>query len=480
MITRYLVAFYRSPSLMIMTAGVVVAAGLSGCSGPSRDRAEPSASAATSSAASASPSPGLREPTEGPGGSGATSRGVTDRSITVAFHWNSGGCGGDITESLTGFGSDPRAVVEAYVDWVNRHAEDGSTMNGLPVDLHGRRIRPVFVPTGGAAPECAAVSRAGAIRIADEEQAFAAVSSTLSYDEAVVAPLLAERRVMHFGSVGMTERGFYARHDPYVWSPYATASVQVRHLADYITGRLADGGPPGHTRYDGRRVYGLVVADQPEPRAVAAELVAALAPSVRIAAEVRYTPDIAKAQAQATAGVNRLRAAGVNTLILLTDPVAPIVLTRTAAAQGWSPDYLVSSYGYLDTTRAASAYEQSQWRNAFGVSDLGPAAQGTAAELDRLPYGDAYREVRPGAEPPADAVTWWSSISTLVAAISAAGPVLTPESAAAALTERVTGTTDTGSRVDVLPGRHGLFDDYALIAYDGSRYVFHDGNRRYR
>lgn len=405
---------------------------------------------------------------------------MTDRSITVAFHWNSGGCGGDITESLTNFGSQPRRVVEAYVDWVNRHAEDGTSMNGVPVDLHGRRIKPVFVATGGASPECASVSRAGAIRIADEERAFAAVSSTLSFDEAVVAPLVAGRGTMHFGSVGLSEPGFYVKHHPHVWSPYATASVQVRHLADYITQRLARGGPPGHTRYDGKRVYGLVVADQAGPRAIAAELVTALGDEVQVAAEVRYTPDIAQAQAQATAGINRLRAAGVNTLIMLTDPVAPIVLTKTAQAQGWSPDYLVSSYGYLDTTRAAANFDPTQWRNAFGVSGLGPLAQGNAVELDRLPYAAAYREVRPGAEPPADAIVWWSSISTLVAGISAAGPQLTPRTVAAALTDTVAGTTDTGSRIDVLPGRHGLFDDFGLVAFDGTRYTYYESGRRYR
>ncbi len=461
------------------TAALAVVVLVAGCSNPARrdDGKSPSPSAvATSTSAPA----GLREPTEGPGGGGATSKGVTDRSITIAFHWNSGGCGGDITESLTNFGSQPRRVVEAYVDWVNRHAEDGTSMNGVPVDLHGRRIKPVFVATGGAAPECASVSRAGAIRIADEEKAFAAVSSTLSFDESVVAPLLADRGTMHFGSVGLSEADFYSRHDPQVWSPYATASVQVRHLADYITQRLARGGPPGHTRYDGKRVYGLVVADQAGPRAMAAELAAELGSSVRIAAEVRYTPDIAQAQAQATAGVNRLRAAGVNTLIMLTDPVAPIVLTKTAQAQRWSPDYLVSSYGYLDTTRAAGNYDKAQWRNAFGVSDLGPLAQGSAAELDALPYASAYREVRPGEQPPADAIVWWSSISTLVAGLSAAGAALTPASVAAGLTARVTGTTDTGSRIDVLPGRHGLFDDFGLVSFDGTRYTYYEGTRRYR
>lgn len=483
------------PPLAMLAVLALLAAG---CTAPAR-RPDPSpaplASPTSTSSRTASASSGLREPTAGPGGGGATSKGVTDRSITVAFHWNSGGCGGDITERLTNFGAKPRQVVEAFVDWVNRHAEDGTVMNGVPVELHGRRIRPVFVATGGAAPECAAVSRAGAIRIAEEERAFAAVSSTLSYDEAVVAPLLAGRGTMHFGSVGLPE-SFYSRLHPYVWSPYATATVQVRHLADYVTGRLGRGGPPGQNRYDGRRVFGLVHADQPGPRAVAAELKAALGRTVSIAAEVRYTPDIAQAQAQATAGVNRLRSAGVNTVIMLTDPVAPIVLTSTAQSQQWSPDYLVSSYGYLDTGAAAANYDPAQWRHAFGVSDLGSPAQGSVTELRELPYAAAYREVRPGEEPPDDAIAWWSSLSMLVAGISAAGPGLTPQSVAAGLTDRVAATTDAGARLDVVPGRHGTIDDFGLVSYSPDatdprdpigrsgrrrgRYVFYEGTRRYR
>jgi hypothetical protein len=438
--------------------------GLSACSPPARERG--SVRPSTTASGLAGDVPELRVSTEGAGGGGATSKGVSDTSITVAFHWNKDGCGADVTERTTNFSSKPADSVAAYVDYINAHDGDGTTFDGVPINLHGRRIRPVYVSSGGPAPECQAKNRAAGIEIAEEVRAFAAVSSTLSFDDEQVAAAVAQRGTMHFGSAFLSEPAFYAKHHPYVWSSFSTGSVMVQHLADYIRARLVRGGPPGHTRYDGKRVYGLVHPNTPVAKTIAAEFVAALRGAVKVKTTITYASDFASAQAQASSGVARLKADGVNTVIMLTDPVAPVVITGIAKKQGWSPDYLVSSLGYLDTPNAAVNFDPGQWRNAFGVSDLGSERQVSKSQSTTRPYYRAYVDARPGETPPDDAVAWYATMSSLVWAISAAGPTLTPETAAAGLTDRVTAQRPGSQPVDYLPDRHGSTAGYDVVVYD--------------
>jgi hypothetical protein len=451
----------RRTAFLLLLSLVAVTA----CSPPARERGDRARPTTTASGRGGT-TPDLRVSTEGPGGGGATSKGVTDRSITVAFHWNKDGCGADVTERTTNFSSKPADSVAAYVDYINAHDGDGTTFDGVPIELHGRRIKPVYVSSGGPAPDCQAKNRAAAIEIADEVKAFAAVGSTLSFDDEQVAAGVAQRGTMHFGSAFLSEPGFYARHHPYVWSSFSTGSVMVRHLADYIRTQLVRGGPPGHTRYDGRRVYGLIHPNTPVARTIAAEFVAALRGAVRMKTTLTYASDFASAQAQASSGIARLKADGVNTIVMLTDPVAPIVFTGIAKTQRYSPDYLVSSLGYLDTPNAAVNYEPEQWRHAYGVSDFGTERQVSKSQSTTRPYYRAFVDARPGETPPDDAVAWYATMSSLVWAISAAGPQLTPETAAAALTAKVVASRPGAQPVDYLPGRHGSTDAYDVVAYD--------------
>jgi len=400
---------------------------------------------------------------------GFTYQGVTDKEITVAFHWNKDDCGTDVNATLTNFSTRDQASIETYVEYVNRHGNDGTLMDGYPINLHGRRIKPVFVSSGGADPSCRAQNRAAAITITDEAKAFAAVANTLSFDEDQVAPLVAQGKVMHFGSAFFSEKDFYAKHDPYLWSLYGTGTVMVKHLADYMTQRLVKVNPPNHDRIKpADRVYGLLRADNVASKQVAEEFKAFLGSAVSIKSEQTYPTDFSQAQAASNAAIARFQADGVNTIVMLTDPVTPIFFTKTAEAQGFRPDYLGSSFGYQDVATAIGNYEPAQARNFFGVSDFGPESQGSKTEqLESRPYAKAFREVRGAdAEVPADAVAWYATFASLVWGVSAAGPNLTPVTVKAGLYAKVTAFRPTNYRIDFVPGRHGAIDDFALWEYN--------------
>jgi hypothetical protein len=399
---------------------------------------------------------------------GFTYKGVTNKEITVAFHWNRNDCGADINSRLTNFSSNEELSINTYVEYVNRHANDGTLMDGYPINLHGRRLKAVFVSSGGADPTCAAQNRAAALQITDEVKAFAAVAGTLSFDEDQVAPLVARGESMHFGSAFFSEEDFYSKGDPFIWSLYGTGTIMVRHLADYMTQRLVKVNPPGHDRFaPAARVYGLLHQDTPAANRIAEEFKGFLAGRVQIASEFAYTPDFSRAQAESNAALARFRAAGVNTIVMLTDPVAPIFFTKVAQEQGYSPDYLVSSFGYQDIATAVGNYEPRQARNFFGVSDFGPESQGSKTEQNTTrPYAKAFREINPNGSIPDDAVAWYATLSSLVWGISAAGPNLTPQTVKAGLVNKVRAFRPTNYLVDFLPGRHGAIDDYALVSYN--------------
>ena len=449
--------------------------------------AGPSSSASASAAATSSPGrtsgslPPAVKGSKAPPPKGATSvdpgvpnggftyQGVTDKEITVAFHWNKDDCGADVNASLTNFDTDDQLSIETYVEYVNRHATDGTLMDGYPINLHGRRIKPVFVASGGADPNCRAQNRAAAIRITDEVKAFSAVANTLSFDEDQVAPLVAQGKVMHFGSAFFSEKEFYSKHDPYLWSLYGTGTVMVQHLADYMTQRLVKQNPPNRNRFaPADRVYGILRPDNVATKQISDEFKAFLGGRITITSEQTYPTDFSQAQAASNAAIARFRADGVNTIVLLADPVTPIFFTKTAEAQGYRPDYLGSSFGYQDVATALGNYEPAQAANFFGVSDFGPESQGSKTEqVESRPYAKAFREIRgANAEVPADAVAWYATFASLIWGISAAGPNLTPATVKAGLYSKVTAFRPTNYRIDFVPGRHGAIDDYALFEYN--------------
>ncbi len=425
--------------------------------------------APTARGSKAAPPRGATSVDPGVPNGGFTYQGVTDKEITVAFHWNKDDCGTDVNAALTNFSTNDQVTIETYVEYVNRHANDGTLMDGYPINLHGRRIKPVFVASGGADPSCRAQNRAAAITITEEAKAFAAVANTLSFDEDQVAPLVAQGKVMHFGSAFFSERDFYAKHDPYLWSLYGTGTVMVRHLADYMTQRLTKVNPPNHNRFKpADRVYGLLRADNVASKQVADELKGFLGSAVNIKSEQTYPTDFSQAQAASNAAIARFQADGVNTIIMLTDPVTPIFFTKTAEAQRYRPDYVGSSFGYQDVATALGNYEPNQAVNFFGVSDFGPESQGSATEqLESRPYAKAYREVRgKDAAISSDAVAWYATFASLVWGISAAGPNLTPDTVKAGLYSKVTAFRPTNYRIDFVPGRHGAIDDFGLFEYN--------------
>ena len=118
-----------------------------------------------------------------------------------------------------------------------------------------------------------------------------------------------------------------------------------------------------------------------------------------------------------------MKAAGVTSVIFNGDPIAPREFTNEATAQNYFPEWIVTGSVLVDTAAFARTYDQTQWANAFGVSNL-------SARVDRS-IGSSYAiyEWFFGEPPPApDNIGIITPVpNTFYAFLQATGPNLTIE-----------------------------------------------------
>ena len=136
-----------------------------------------------------------------------------------------------------------------------------------------------------------------------------------------------------------------------------------------------------------------------------------------------YQLDPATIQQTASQVITKMKSAGVTTIILSGDPVAPRDFTKEATAQEYFPEWVIAASTLVDVTAFARTYDQEQWSHAFGVTQL-------AARSDPTTSG-AYANYKwfTGVEPPAN-----DSIGVIApnpalffAVVQAVGPNLTAE-----------------------------------------------------
>ena len=118
-----------------------------------------------------------------------------------------------------------------------------------------------------------------------------------------------------------------------------------------------------------------------------------------------------------------MKEAGVTSVIFNGDPIAPREFTNEATAQNYFPEWIVTGSVLVDTAAFSRTYDQQQWANAFGVSNL-------SARVDRS-IGSSYAiyEWFQGEPPPApDNIPVITPVpNTFYAFLQATGPNLTIE-----------------------------------------------------
>ncbi|MEM7140003.1 MAG: hypothetical protein AAF548_03160 [Actinomycetota bacterium] len=199
-------------------------------------------------------------------------------------------------------------------------------------------------------------------------------------------------------------------------------------VAEYVGKRLA-GDPAIHagdeSMHETERVFGRVWTTTGEGSEIAnARFEANLdVYGVEIAESQSYVLDPATLQESATSIITKLKDAGVTSVILSTDPIGPRDITFEATAQNYFPEWIVTGSVLVDTTAFARSYDQAQWENAFGVSNLSARIVQSAGGIFSL------YEWFHGERPPADDTIGVLSPNpqTFYSFLQAVGPTLNIE-----------------------------------------------------
>ncbi|MDE0700436.1 MAG: hypothetical protein OXH61_06920 [Acidimicrobiaceae bacterium] len=315
-------------------------------------------------------------PFEGDNG-GATAPGVTEDSIKIVW-W-------------TARDADPvLSYVTSAILNDDTTADDEHTMHKLVeyyesyYETYGRKVDLVVYEGSGNINDVGA-ARADAVEIAEEHKPF------MVWGGPTLTNAFAEE--LHARGIPCIGCGPGQTQDYYVDRPGLAYTIgkgpdQLNVLvAEYIGKRLA-GDPAIHagdeSMHSKQRVFGRIWIEASAASAgLNQQFEDALADwGVQIEESQNYVLDPGTLQESASTVIARMKQAGVTSVIFNGDPIAPREFTNEATAQDYWPEWIVTGSVLVDTTAFSRTYDQQQWANAFGVSNL-------AARVDRV-IGGVY------------------------------------------------------------------------------------------
>ncbi|MGQ0463718.1 MAG: hypothetical protein ACT4QG_00195 [Sporichthyaceae bacterium] len=415
---------------------------------------------------------------------GATSRGVTKDTIRISFRLPvedirdyqsviaqlTGGKGDAIPTPTE---EDVRKTLANFVTYFERNFQ-----------FYGRRLElvewkgkgSVINEIVGAGQEAA---NADAIRAAQELKVFADMSAfTQPYNDA-----LARQKVVAIGAPYMSAQWFAARA-PYSWSPFPDCTSLASTIAEYLNKRVF-GYPVQQAGADmvGKdRKIALIAPDNPEYQQCVDTGEKIIAAAGNKAQRYSYTLDLATMSDQANNLAAKLKRDQITTVVLATDPLIPLLLTSRMSQQNYYPEWVVTGTALTDMDIVGQFYDQSQWRNAFGLSLLG----------QQQPQGASYayaaaKSVDPNHEPIFGSELLYYFLYMLATGIQMAGPDLDPASFAKGMRAYPGGTGPAGTwgypEGEYSPYRDAreiYWDPKARSSFNNAEGAYVSTNRRYR
>ena len=407
-----------------------------------------------------------------------------NKKIRVVFYWNDSSTVSPYL-SKTGQAADLNDGVAfaTYIDYINKHISGGETFMGFPFDLHGFTLdvgedEKYIIDNVG---KDSANFKFWANKIINEYRPIAALSARSS-PSATICPLLAPAGIYNFGTYDFYLQPNLSQQTASKCRSFAISfERQLDLTVEYLKWHQAN-VPMDSPDYIGQpRVYGFVYAAYKgltPPYNSAEKAVARLrAAGINIpeGAVHKVSTDLATAQTQMGAVIDKLRAADVNTLIM-PDAGVPLNFTHAATANKYFPDYYVWPCSGQDSTGFVRLLNASQWARARGLTcydDTFDADLTKDAASEDTEWYKAYKEgvaARRAAgkdvteEPPASAPLVYAQLAPLLAAITAAGPSIDPLKFEAGL------KNFTSFRYSGIAGKTTALDNIKLdfAALDGS------------
>lgn len=378
---------------------------------------------------------------------GETAQGVTADEITIVHY--------------QGPDNDPIInYITAAVKVDETNAQENETIQGFIkyfetyYELYGRKIKYVSYESTGLAND-EVTARADAQRIVEEYKPFAVIGGPALTN--AFGDELAARQTLCISCGGGTAEWF-AERDPYVWALDGSAEQKQVHVVEFIGKQLA-GKPASHAgdalKAETRK-FALVYEESAgaESKRLADLMVSRLAEvGAEPALVLPYKLDPGSIQQQASQIIAKMKAEGITTVILSTDPVAPGDFTREATTQEYEPEWLVAAATLTDTNSFGRGYDQKQWAHAFGVTSLAvrvnPDVVGTKVLYKWFTGTDAPA--------PLSAPVFMPGFNLLFSALQGTGPHLTPQTMGAYIKTIKTTPALTASYLTY--GDQGIWDE---------------------
>ena len=370
---------------------------------------------------------------------GATYRGVSSNKIVVVRYIGQQDPGTQAILQSASL-SDPEDVrantYNAFLKYSNQHYQ-----------TYGREVVFKIVNASGK-PDNDEAMKADAVKIANDIKAFAVIEGSPDQPiPKILAQELSHRGVICICTVSLS-RQFYASNPPYMWSSLPTSDEYAENIGEYIGKRLkgkkaqwaGDDILPSQGFRKQTRKFGLIYIEgangvvDPEGKRAADQIVAQLKKyGVTLAAKAAYIYEGGTNTDVISGLVTSMKNAHVTTVLTLTDPLYPILISREATNQSYYPEWFITGSGLTDTTAAGRLYDQLQWRHAFGISPLWVTWSSVAKSgPDRIyHHGFPNTTEKPGVLAPIYA----SYFGILFTGLQMAGPLLTADSFAVGMTK---------------------------------------------
>jgi hypothetical protein len=373
---------------------------------------------------------------------GATSVGVTKDTIKVSFRLPIEKID-DLFGVIRQLAGDKADKVPALTEAdVKRTIDDFITYFSRNFQFYGRKLQlvrwqgkgSILQEFTGAGQEAAT---ADATRAAKELKVFADISAlTPPYSDA-----LARQSVVNIGAPYLSQQWFTARA-PYSWSPNPDCTSLAETIAEYLNKRVfghpADHAGPGTVGKP--RKIGILAPDNPEYQQCVDAGEKVLNAAGNQAKRYSYTPDLSSFSDQANNLAAKIKQDGITTVVLVTDPLMPLLLTSRMSQQDYYPEWIVTGTALTDYDELGQLYDTAQWKHAFGISQLG----------EEQPQGASFayaaaKSVDPNHEPAFGADWFYGFVYLLAIGIQEAGPDLTPQTFAAGMRAYPGGTGAYGT-----------------------------------
>ncbi|MGH9007011.1 MAG: hypothetical protein ACRDV6_04740, partial [Acidimicrobiales bacterium] len=368
---------------------------------------------------------------------GATYKGVTATTITIAQRQFPN------SANAQQIASDARAAGDALPSVTNQVEQVFLNYFNKVYDLYGRKVvLKDYTATGNTTTESLNQGQAQACADATTVAQMPAFGDTGILDNYQVtgtgpySQCMAQQHLVEFNGDPYFDEGTFQGQNPYVWSTTQDCT-RVSSLTSEVQGTLLAGhkaiyaGDP--TLQSQTRKFGTYVPNLPPYISCTKRSIKLLetkyhVPASKIAPSFYYNLDVATFQQSTQQAVVQFKAAGVTTVILACDPFSAGIITKSAAAQNYHPEWFIIGTALTDQDQ----YVQSEddltevQGHLFGMSELSPSSStfGPTSLAGKL-----YQKLT-GHAIPAGTDGYYSQLVEMFDMLQAAGPNLTPQSLA--------------------------------------------------